>query len=84
MRFDVAPSTMIKLVAISRCQAVLRPRGGAGYRKLTLAVHDEAVRELVPNMPDATLEEFVIELTKLGMTTSWSGLDRYFVSSTGV
>lgn len=77
-RFDVAPSTVIKLMTHIKATGSAVPKKIGGYRKPKLATHDAAVRELVLATPDATLDEFVVELAKLGIVTSRSGLDRYF------
>ena len=77
-RFDVAPSTVIKLMRHIKATGSAAPKKMGGYRKPKLAAHDGTVRELVQATPDATLDEFVLELTKLGITTSRSTLDRYF------
>ena len=77
-RFDVAPSTVIKLMTHIKATGSATPKKIGGYRKPRLAAHDAIVRELVQATPDSTLDEFVAELAKLGIATSRSGLDRYF------
>lgn len=77
-RFDVAPSTVIKLMARIKATGSAASKKIGGYRKHKLTAHDAVVRELVLTTPDATLDELVEELAKLGITTSRSGLDRYF------
>lgn len=77
-RFDVAPSTVIKLMTHIKLTGSPSPKKIGGHRKPKLAAHDVTVRELVQSMPDATLDEFVVELAKLGIATSRSGVDRYF------
>jgi transposase len=77
-RFDVAPSTVIKLMSHIKATGSPAPKKIGGYRKPKLAAHDDVVRELVQATPDATLDEFVAELAKSGIPTSRSGLDRYF------
>lgn len=77
-RFDVAPSTVIKLMTHIKVTGSPVAKKIGGYRKPKLAAHDGVVRGLVQVTPDATLDEFVIELAKLGIATSRSGLDRYF------
>ena len=77
-RFDVAPSTVIKLMTHTKVTGSPVAKKVGGYRKPKLIAHDAVVRELVQTTPDATLDEFVIALAKLGITTSRSSLDRYF------
>lgn len=77
-RFDVAPSTVIKLMSHIKVTGSPAPKKIGGYRKLTLAAHDAVVRQLVEATPDATLDEFVVELAQLGIATNRSTLDRYF------
>ncbi len=76
-RFDVAASTVIKLMQHARTTGSLVPKRMGGYRKYKLAAHDALVRELVQATPDATLDELVTELVKRQVETSRSGLDRY-------
>jgi putative transposase len=76
-RFDVAPSTVIKLKQHEKTTGSLAPKRMGGYRKHKLAAHDAVLRELLRATPDATLEELVVELGKRRIRTSRSGLDRY-------
>jgi transposase len=76
-RFDVAASTVIKLMQLAKATGSLKPRRMGGYRKYKLAAHDAVVRELLQTTPDATLDEMVKELGRRGITASRSGLDRY-------
>ena len=77
-RFDVAASTVIKLMTHAKVTGSLVPKKIGGYRKHKLAAHDAVVRELLRATPDATLDELVEELGKRRIKTSRSGLDRYF------
>jgi transposase len=79
-RFDVAASTVIKLMTRIAATGSHAPKQMGGYRKHKLAPHDGVVRELVRATPDATLDELVEQLASRGITTSRSGLDRYFRS----
>ena len=76
-RFDVATSTVIKLMQHAKATGSLMPKRMGGYRKYKLAAYDELVRELVRATPDATLDELVEELGKRRIEASRSGLDRY-------
>jgi len=76
-RFDVAASTVIKLMQLAKATGSLKPRPMGGYRKYKLAAHDAVVRELLHTTPDATLDEMVQELGRRAITASRSGLDRY-------
>jgi putative transposase len=76
-RFDVAASTVIKLMQHAKATGSLKPKKIGGYRKHKLCPHDQVVRELVAATPDATLDELVAELGRRRIQTSRSGLDRY-------
>ena len=53
-------------------------KNGGGYRKAKLIAHEAIVHELVQMTSDDTLDEFVITLAQLGVTTRRPSLDRYF------
>jgi transposase len=76
-RFDVAASTVIKLMQHAKATGSLEPKKIGGYRRHKLCRHDAVVRELVAATPDATLDELVAELGGRRIKTSRSGLDRY-------
>lgn len=76
-RFDVAASTVIKLMQHAKATGSLEPMKMGGYRRHKLCAHDAVVRELVGATPDATLDELVVDLGKRRIKTSRSGLDRY-------
>jgi putative transposase len=76
-RFDVAASTVIKLMSHAKATGSLAPKKMGGYRKYKLAAHDAVVRELLQARPDATLDELVADLGKRRIKASRSGLDRY-------
>ena len=60
--FDVAPSTMIKLMTHIKVTGSPVAKRVFGYRKAKLIAYDAVVRELVQATPDATLDEIVIAL----------------------
>ncbi len=76
-RFDVAASTVIKLMQHAKATGDLAPKKMGGYCKRKLAAHDAVVRALLRATPDATLDELVVELGRHGIKASRSGLDRY-------
>lgn len=76
-RFDVAPSTVIKLMQHEKATGSLAPKKMGGYLKHKLSAHEGVVRELLQTTPDATLDEVVVELGKRRIKVSRSGLDRY-------
>jgi putative transposase len=76
-RFDVAASTVIKLMQHARATGSLAPKKMGGYCKHKLAPHDAVVRELLLATPDATLDELVVSLGAQRINASRSGLDRY-------
>jgi len=47
--FDVAPSTVIKLVVYVKTTRSVAPKKIGSYRKHKLAAHDAVVRELLPS-----------------------------------
>jgi transposase len=77
-RFDVAVSTVVKLMKHVEETGSVVPKKIGGHRKAKLAGHDAEVRALAEATPDATLEELVTALAGLGIATSRSSLDRYF------
>lgn len=77
-RFDVAVSTVVNLMNHVKETGSIVPKKIGGYCKPKLLVHDGQVRALVTATPDATLEELVAALGKLGIATSRSALDRHF------
>lgn len=56
-RFAVAPSTAIKLMQAEARTGSLAPKRMGGHRKAILAPHEDMVRALVAETPDATLAE---------------------------
>lgn len=76
-RFDVAPSTVVKLKQHEKATGSLAPKRMGGYRKHKLAAHDAVLRELLQATPDVTLEELGVELGKRRIGTSRSGFDRH-------
>jgi transposase len=77
-QFDVAVSTVVKLMNHVKATGSLAPKKIGGYRKPRLAAHEAEIKALVTATPDATLEELVVALAGLGIATSRSSLDRYF------
>jgi putative transposase len=77
-RFDVAVSTVVNLMTHVKETGSIAPKKIGGHCKPKLLVHDGEVRALVKATPDATLEELVAALGKLGIVTSRSALDRHF------
>ena len=76
-RFDVAVSTVIKLMTHVKMTGSPAPKKIGGYLRHKLAAHDAVVRELLLATPDATLDELVVDLGRRGIRASRSGLDRY-------
>ena len=77
-RFDVAVSTVVNLMTHVKETGSIVPKKIGGYCKPKLLVHDGQVRALVTATPDATVEELVAALGKLGIATSRSALDWHF------
>ena len=76
-RFDVAPSTVIKLMQRFKTTRSVAPKQMGGYRKSNLAGCEAKVSELIRETPDATLDELVALLRKAKYKTSRSGLWRF-------
>lgn len=76
-RFEVAASTVIKLMKHVEATGGLAPKQMGGYRKPKLAAHDGLVRDIVRATPDATLDEIVAELKSHGVVVGRSSLNRY-------
>jgi transposase len=77
-RFDVAVSTVVKLMNHIKETGSIAPKKIGGYRKVKLAAHEAQIKALVASAPDATLDELVAALAGLGIVTSRSSLDRFF------
>lgn len=73
-RFAVAPSSVIKLMQAYRKIGSFAPKKMGGYRKAILAPHEETVKALVAETPDATLAELVDRLRKKKIRVSRSAL----------
>ena len=76
-RFDVAPSTVIKLMQSFRATGSHEPKQMGGYKKSKLAGHKALVSSLIAEVPDATLDELVARLAKARVKTSRTGLWRF-------
>ena len=73
-RFAVAPSSVIKLMQAYRKTGSFAPKKMGGYRPAILAPHEETVKALVAETPDATLAELVKRLRKKKIRVSRSAL----------
>jgi len=73
-RFSVAPSTAIKLIKAEAETGSLEPKQMGGYRKAILGPHEDTVRALVQETPDATLAELGEGLRKKKIKVGRSAL----------
>ena len=76
-RFDVAPSSVIKLMQVFEATGSHQPKRMGGYRKSKLAGHEALVCGLIAEVADATLDELVARLRKARIKTSRTGLWRF-------
>lgn len=76
-RFSVAPSTVVKLMQAEARTGSLEPKKMGGYRQAILAPHEETLRALVKETPDATLAELGESLRKKKIKAGRSALAAY-------
>lgn len=80
-RFDVSPSTVVKLMQRVRATGSIEPARIGGYRKPLLAAHEATIRELVAADGGITLAELRAAIIERGgpavsLWTVWSMLRR--------
>jgi len=79
--FRVAVRSVYNWLKLRQETGSLAPRPSRPGRKWKLGEHQERVRELVAEHPDATLEELCDRLpVKVGTTTLWEALVRLGIS----
>ena len=76
-RFSVAVSSAIKLMQAEALSGSLAPKQMGGYRKAILEPHEDTVRALVAETPDATLAELRESLRKKKIKVGRSALAAY-------
>jgi len=76
-RFDVSISFVVKLMQRWSTRGTLAPDQFGGWKKATLAAHQERVLALVGERCDATLDELRTLLATEGLTVSLSALSRF-------
>ena len=76
-RFDVAPSSAIKLMQAFEATGSHEPKRMGGYKTFKLAGHEALVPGWVEEVPDAALDELVARLAKAKLKTSRTGLWRF-------
>jgi putative transposase len=75
-RFDVAPSTAIKLMQRVEATGSAAPARCGGHRRPLLAPHESDLRRLVAASPDSTLAELQAELQRrFGIRAGLSTID---------
>lgn len=71
-KYDVSPSTAIKIVALWKTTGSWKPKKFGGHKKHRLAPHTEQVKKLIEEKPDLTLKEIQAALMakkiKVGVT----------------
>jgi hypothetical protein len=82
-RFDVAVSTVVKLIKHVEETGGISPKKIGGYCSPKLAAHDAEVRALVSATPDATLEELVAAFAGLALRPAARRLTGTLVESAG-
>jgi transposase len=75
-RFDVSVSCVVKLMQRWTMRGSVAPDPVGGGEPV-LAPHEERVRALVAETPDATLDELLSRLAAVGITTSRPALCRF-------
>ncbi|MBX3331180.1 MAG: IS630 family transposase [Nitrospira sp.] len=76
-KFEVGVSTVVHLVRRWRETGSIEPERQGKIKEFKLAPHEDAVRGLVAEPPDATLMELKAGLAKAGIKVSKSVLDRF-------
>jgi transposase len=78
-KYDVSPSTAIKIVALWQATGSWKPKKFGGHKKHRLAPHVEQVKKLIEEKPDMTLKEIQAALTakkiKVGITAIFRFLE---------
>lgn len=79
-RFNVAVSSVIKLMQAYTATGSIAPKQMGGYRKAILSEHEDTVVALVKATPDATLDELTALLKKRKIAASRSSVNRFLAA----
>lgn len=77
-KYDVAPSSAIKIVALWKKTGSWEPKQIGGYRRHILADHTDKVNQLLEEKPDITLAEMQAALAKDNIKVGQSSISRFF------
>ena len=76
-RFAVSASCVIKLMQLWQETGSIAPGQMGGWKEHALAAHEAAVRALIRERPDMTLEELRDALAQQGVCVGRSSVDRF-------
>lgn len=76
-RFEVAVSTVVKLMQRYRATGSVAPRKIGGYRKPALLGHEQRVAALLGERPDITYKELTLALRAFGIEVGRSAVWRF-------
>ncbi len=79
-RFQVAPSSVIRLMSRLRASGDLAPRRQGGDRRSKLKPHRDFILGKVKEVPDITLAELAAALAERGVVIHLSNLSRFLRS----
>ncbi len=78
-KYDVCPSTAIKIVGLWQATGSWEPKKFGGHKKHKLAPHEAQVKKLIEEKPDLTLKEIKAALAakkiKVGVTAIFRFLE---------
>jgi len=76
-KYDVSPSTAIKIVALWQSTGSWEPKKFGGHKKHKLAPHAEEVQKLIEEKPDMTLEEIKAALAAKKINVGLTAIFRF-------
>ena len=79
-RFEVSVSFVIKLVQRWQQRGTVEPERYGGWKRSTLVVHAERVRQLLTAEPDLTIAELRNRLATEGIPASPAGISRFLAA----
>ena len=78
-KFEVAPSTAIRIMARHAASGTLAPKARRHGRPSKLDAHRDYLARRIIESPDITLPELASELMRLGIRIDPSNLSRWFI-----
>lgn len=76
-KFDVAPSSAVKIVALWEATGSWEPKKFGGHKKHKLEPHKELVEALIKETPDMTLDEIKVALTEKKIKVGRTAIFRF-------